>query len=569
MSYRAYFSKKQFHSLLLAGSLTSVITFLVLLSDTLIVGNIVGTNGISGIALVTPLYAVVAFFSGIIGMGAVYSYQNAMGKMDKDHADRIWGMSLILAIAFGVVACFLMLLLRDFYLDIMDVSQEVRIEAANYWKYEQFVVLLGPVFFLLSEMVFADGDEWVCTLSNICQVVGNIAFSIIACNLLGTEGASLGSLIGSVLSISILCVHFSRKINSLHFVKHFSFKDLKRFVKFALNDSIIYLCLGVAFLIMTKFSISRFGDGVLPVVTIVQNIIELILVFDGVGAAFMPLANVYVGENNFSRESGLANYAQKWALLEGILASALCFIFANHIPGLYDVNDPDLVSVSAKAIRILSPSLLFSSILFFWTSHYVAIGRENFASFMTFLQNLVLMAILPIPLCLWLGMEGLWWGCAITPLVALVVMHFYGFAHRKCGKFPWLVKDSYEIHNFDIDVSPESVVNLREEIGTLLDKKHVCSKSLFQAKLLIEDTILLTLEKNPEKKLIAEVSLTFREKDFILVFRNNGPIFDVTDADGQITSFRSNVVYAMMSKINSRQYLMTSGFNRQMFTLPI
>ena len=126
MSYRAYFSKKQFHSLLLAGSLTSVITFLVLLSDTLIVGNIVGTNGISGIALVTPLYAVVAFFSGIIGMGAVYSYQNAMGKMDKDHADRIWGMSLILAIAFGVVACFLMLLLRDFYLDIMDVSQEDR-----------------------------------------------------------------------------------------------------------------------------------------------------------------------------------------------------------------------------------------------------------------------------------------------------------------------------------------------------------------------------------------------------------------------------------------------------------
>lgn len=568
MSYRAYFSKKQFHSLLLAGSFTSVITFLVLLSDTLIVGNIVGTNGISGIALVTPLYAVVTFFSGIVGMGAVYSYQNAMGKMDKDHADRIWGMSLILAVIFGTVACLLMLLLRDSYLDMMNVSQEVRAEAVNYWKYEQFVVLLGPVFFLLSEMVFADGDEWICTLSNICQVVGNIAFSIIACNLLGTEGASLGSLIGSILSISVLSIHFMRKTNSLHFVKHFSFKDLKRFIKFALNDSIIYLCLGVAFLIMTKFSIVRFGDGVLPVVTIVQNIIEMILVFDGVGAAFMPIANVYVGENNFSRECELANYAQKWALLEGISASALCFIFANHIPGLYDVNDPELVSMSAKAIRILSPSLLISSILFFWTSHYVATGRENFASFMTFLQNFVLMAVLPILLCLWLGMEGLWWGCAITPLVALVIVHFYGFAHRKCGRFPWLVKDPYEIYNFDVEVTPESVVNLREKMGAILEKWHVNPRSLYQAKLLIEDTILLTLEKNSRKKLIAEVSLTIREEDFILIFRNDGLIFDVTEDDGPITSLRSNFVYAMMSKINSRQYLMTSGFNRQVFTLP-
>jgi len=62
------------------------------------------------------------------------------------------------------------------------------------------------------------------------------------------------------------------------------------------------------------------------------------------------------------------------------------------------------------------------------------------------------------------------------------------------------------------------------------------------------------------------VTLDLRE-GVLLTLRDDGEIFDITDADQQISSLRSFLVASMMIDCGGRQNLVTTGFNRNVFRL--
>ena len=53
----------------------------------------------------------------------------------------------------------------------------------------------------------------------------------------------------------------------------------------------------------------------------------------------------------------------------------------------------------------------------------------------------------------------------------------------------------------------------------------------------------------------------------MLVLRDDGEIFDITDADARVSSLRSYLVSELMTAIPNRRNLTTTGFNRNIFKL--
>ena len=81
---------KKFNELIIASSMTMVVSFLMLLIDTIIAGNILGENAISAVNIVMPVYAFANFIAGIIGLGTAYAYSEALGRYDKNQADNLF-----------------------------------------------------------------------------------------------------------------------------------------------------------------------------------------------------------------------------------------------------------------------------------------------------------------------------------------------------------------------------------------------------------------------------------------------------------------------------------------------
>ena len=59
------FCEKKFSSMLIAGTFTKAVMYLMLLSDSIIAGYFVGASGVAGINAITPVTAIVTFFGDL------------------------------------------------------------------------------------------------------------------------------------------------------------------------------------------------------------------------------------------------------------------------------------------------------------------------------------------------------------------------------------------------------------------------------------------------------------------------------------------------------------------------
>ena len=110
-------------------------------------------------------------------------------------------------------------------------------------------------------------------------------------------------------------------------------------------------------------------------------------------------------------------------------------------------------------------------------------------------------------------------------------------------------------------------MKMRDQVEAYLNKQHIQPKSISYAMLLIEEIGMLILEKNKKKQTMMECTVLIKEKVQV-IFRDDGEIFDVTDADGEVNSLRSYVVANMMTEtFDSKYHLVTTSFNRNKFEL--
>lgn len=562
-------TKTKFNSLLLSATLTMIVTYLMLLSDTLIVGNVVGEKGIAAINIVTPLYSAANFIAGLIGMGTVYLYCRAMGEFQNEKACGFFTQSVVLALGSGMVMFLLMLALKNQYLDYMQISDLIREEVEAYWRYEQIAILLVPINYLMTEMVYCDGDELISLLSNVIMVVGNIVISIILGLKLGTAGVSLGTVIGMTLATLTLCLHFFRKTNTIHFRWHFSLRDILEMNRLSLADAVIYLCWSVLGILLNKLIIMRFGEAYLPVLTVILGVFEFSLLFDGIGEALSPLGEVYLGEKNYEGEASLLRHAMRVCLVEGVALMLLLLFAAPFISRLYDITSPELIPQCAQAVRIMAFYMPFAAIAYLLTSQYLLIRKITLAVLFAMSQSLLFSALFCVLLSRCFGLNGISLGLVLSPICTVVLFSVYILIHYGKKKFPWLLdKNEFPTLNHSFHLTEQGVMEMRSLAEDFLRRHSRDSKDVFHIMLLIEECGMATIAANDGKPVIAEYSLTLAEDGVQLILRDNGKVFDITDADTNIRDLSSYVVSSLMQSNQYRHYLTTVSFNRSELRVP-
>ena len=558
---------RKFKSLLITSSAEMAIAVIVLMSDSIITGHIAGEAGISGVNLITPLYSCIVFISTLISTGISFSYGLAMGKFDKDRADKIFGLSVILSSSAGIISFAAVLLYSDYYFAFMSPSDEVLKFAREYFRFFKYTVLLNPVNTLISTMVYDDGDEFICNLANAVQIFGNIIFSVLLALYMGVSGISLATLITLTASTLILCCHFFRAANSLRAKIYFSFHDCITFIKFGFVDSGMYLMWAILLFVMNKFVISAFGDYYLPVLSMSVSLLEIGVVFDGIALAMKPLASVYYGEGNPIALRQVMRAATRIALYEGIILTVILIAGADYVPYIFGIDEPELMRLCAYAVRIISSTLIFSAVLYLYET-YLMIPEKIFVVMLSaFLRNMLLPLLLGISLGLVLGLNGIWSGFALAPAVTFAVCIF--FMRRIYGSdgFPLYIAD-VDLTDHSIILTPENIIVMRDEAEKFLTAHNISRKKINDVMLIIEETGMLILEHNEGKKIYAEITIKTGE-GIELIMRDEGEIFNITDTDSDITSFRSYIVANVMAAHKGRRNLTTTSFNRNGFYIPL
>ena len=551
----------------ISGTFTKAVMYIMLLCDSIIAGYFIGESGVAAINAITPVTGIVTFFGDLVSTGVGIVFTREIGAMRKKRADEIYGQGLIISISIGIISALTIFFIQDMYFEINGIKGEMLDQALKYYRLAPINAFLTIVIFYLEQMVYSDGDE-LC--NNICyafQIGGNIICSIILAKFMGMTGIILGSLIGNGLGILACCWHFFRKGNTLHFVWHLSFKDFLLTSRYSIVDSSVYLCWALMDYVMIAYVSAHYGDTGLITLAVVVSLIEFSVVLDGVGMAMQPLIGTYYGEKNHRLIKRVMKAAFKAAVLEGVAATILIWIFSKQFCGLFGIAEGAALEPSVTAIRIVSLGFTLCSVVSLTTSYYMLIDRIRMATCFAILQNGLLYIALPILGSAVFGINGMWAGFIAASLLTLISAFLYVYLRFGKNNFPYLLKDiDSEIEVIDDKLTAEKTAAISERVGELMTS-HQYPKSISNhAALFVEEIGLTVLEKNKQTKkpLLFEISLFFEEDSVLIIERDSGELFDITDPDTAVKGLSGYVLSGLMESHKEKAYLVTTGYNRNM-----
>ena len=126
------FCEKKFSSMLISGTFTKAVMYLMLLSDSIIAGFFIGEAGVAGINAITPVTAVVTFFGDLVSTGVGIVFTREVGAMRKRRADEIYGQGLIISIGIGLISAILIFVFQSTYFSVSGVTGETLEKALEY-----------------------------------------------------------------------------------------------------------------------------------------------------------------------------------------------------------------------------------------------------------------------------------------------------------------------------------------------------------------------------------------------------------------------------------------------------
>ncbi len=553
--------------MLLSGTFTKAVMYLMLLSDSIIAGFFIGPSGVAGINAITPVTAIVTFFGDLCSTGVGIVFSREVGAMRKERADEIYGQGLIISVGIGLISALLIFFFRDLYFGVSGIAGDILEHASTYYRFIPINAFLTIVVFYLEQMVFSDGDELCNTICYGFQILGNIICSVILAGIMGMTGIILGSIIGNSLGILTCFTHYFRKINTLHFVWHLSFKDFLLTSRYSIVDSSVYVCWGLMDYVMIGFVSAHFGQSALITLAVVISLIEFGVVMDGVGMAMQPLIGTYYGEKNHKLIKRVMRSGIKAAVIEGLVATALIWLFAGNFCALFGITGGEALAPSITALRIVSCGFTFCSLVSLTTSYYMLIDHIGMATCIACFQNGLLYILLPICASFVLGSDGMWAGFATAPL--LTILAALAFVYLRFGKenFPFILNNmESEIIVIDDILTKERVSVLSENVGSAMGSHGYEEAKVNRGALFMEEIALTILEKNKgaKKPLLVEISLFFEEDSLLIIVRDSGKLFDLTDPDARIEGLSGFVLSGLMEAHKETAYLVTTGYNRNM-----
>ena len=562
------FSRNLYLPLMLSATLSTICELVTELLDGIVAGLFLNEEALTAIAIVSPLGMFATFVSGVIVIGTSNLYLREIGKMNKKHADGLYSQALMICV-FVSIALFLSFeFFIDDYFKFMGISEAVIHEAYEYCMYFKYVVLLLPFEYLYELLVYDDGDNFICNFASIAYLLTHTLLPVAFVGSFGTRGIGLGNFLSMAIIVAVYLMHFFKKSNNLHFRFYFSFKDIKEIVPLSLIDCIYMLFQSLTNLTLNKFVISVYSEKYIPILTVALAVVQICVVFDGLGVGMTPLCEVYMGEKNYKAEKELFVFSVIVSLIESALAVIFVNIYAPYIIQTYGITGTENIKLATICIRIASLCLPFISLAFIYSSQYLILRKVSYGVFMVCVDIFVVPLVFSLICGHLFNFISIWIGFLFGSLSSTLITIYA--CQKLINKDEYLSSlDKYNILNKSFIAQKDEIIELRNCIEDYLKNNNIDHQSIMKIMLLVEEYVTNVISRNNDKKLIGECSIIIHKDHIKLYLRDNGDIINWSDSDNNVTGIEAYVYYNLVDTFEDKRYVTTVSYNRTVFNIPL
>lgn len=553
----------RFKSVFVASMVSILNAYILALTDNVVAGQFVGEQAVAAMTLIFPIFTFLLFVSYLIADGLVMMVSYAQGKNDLEEVDRLFSLGVILSIVSSIIFFTALYFFRDTIIDFWEIAPDLQYFAREYYSGLIFVSLVLFANIFIATIFIAQGMERYSIIASATAFIINVILDILLCQLIGVRGIGLATASGTLVSLCLQSYFLQKKCN-LHFKMYWNWQKVWKGIVISFYHSMDTLFISILPILLSMQIINYFGDEKLIIVTVAVNILTLIIgIYTGIVDCIQPMICQYYAENNLHSIIKTMRLSVQVTIVIGLILTLVGIIFANFLPEMFGVKDPNLAEEIATAMRYFLPFTIFLGLVMVIAHYYIYIEKLNFGAFIKTLLFLILPVFGMILGGQFHDMNIFWISVGssflATYIVNLILTKNFG---KRSGLLMIESKNLKRQISYDINSTADEVMALTKKVDEDLKLRIVDDKVRNKVVLCIEEFGLHAAARAGEKIFQLEFSILLDDK-VTLIIRDNGESYDImTTAQENKFSFREFFIESVTQKFFNRHYFSTYDENR-------
>lgn len=380
-----------------------IINLLYNIIDRIYIGHIpdVGAVALTGVGLALPMIVIISAFSAFVGAGGAPLSAIALGKGDKEEAEKILGNGFSLLLLFSVVLMILFFIVKRPVFYLIGASDATFSYADQYMTIYIFGTVFVQIALGMNPYITAQGCSRTAMISVLIGAVLNIALDplFIFAFGMGIRGAALATVISQFVSAVWILRFLTRSERAMGIWK----QNLR------INGKIVgkIMALGIAPFIMqaTESFISIVmnsglqkygGDIYVGTLTIMQSIMQFISIpVSGFTQGVQPIMSYNYGAGNRERVKKTYFVMLGTILCYTVLLTGTIMIFPEIFAKMF-TNSRELINLVSRVLPVFICGMLIFGIQMCSQTTFLALGRAKISLFIALLRKVILLIPLAI-----------------------------------------------------------------------------------------------------------------------------------------------------------------------------
>ena len=498
------FLRRAFHRSLLPCVLSILSENINILADGVLVGQRIGTDGLSAISLCVPVYLVLCVVGSFLVSGTAIQATRAIGRQQPERSQRLYRTAVWSCLAASLVMTAAGLALSGPLSALLCPDPAIRPLVREYAS----ITLLGALPKILIYVPFwflrMDGRTKLVARMMLVMGGGNVVLDLLFLYPLdmGIGGAAWASVIATAAACALgffwLCDRKSGFRLGLSWVT--DREDWREIAAAGSPSALNNLLQTLRLLAVNALLMGAGGSELVAVFTAVNCISAFSLsVVDGVPQAASAMLGIYSGERDYDSAALLIQWERRTGLLCCGAFAAVVILGADAIAFAYGLPAGSLrfamVCLGAGMFPALGCSIL--------SGYYNVSGHVRWANAII-LCRVLLAAAGSLYVALALGLSP-WWFLVCSEAVTLVLWYLAaGLLHRRHPeRTRYLLMDrSLEerghVMNFSVTGDTEQICEASGKIADFCRENQMNPRQVMRFSLALEEVMTMIVQENPD-----------------------------------------------------------------------
>lgn len=507
------------------------------LLDGILVGNMISTEALGGISLVTPILYIIQMPGFAIGMGGSIVVANLLGKRDIEKSKKVFSFCMVVGMGLSLIFTALAFIVSNPLAKLFGETSLAYTE-----PYLLIFLATDPIITLvliLGSFMAVDNNPRLSSAMYIISNVAKVGLEILFIKVFdwGVYGAAASTAAGYLFGLITVIFYMRSKSRLLSLSFKLDASCSKEIIKASSTTGVNLALTAVQMLVVNIFIGKLITDvNDLMIYGLISNMVFAFDLFCGGVYNIVPtLCGIFYGEKDYYSLRSITKKAYLITIIITIIITAIILITPETYAIIFGYEVGEDFSHAAMLLRVYVASFLPYEINKFSMNYYPSIDKTPVSLVTVFSRELVVVLPLTLALLFTNGLFGYSLACALTELITVIITYAYIliYNHIKKNKYKGIFMiEKADVISFDVSVDNEfdSASIASSQIVEFAKSQNVPERDSQVVGIAVEEIVnnISTYGYKKSKKSYIDIALKKVDDTLLLRIRDDGLPFDPT-----------------------------------------